>query len=117
MGAELMIPTVEEIAELMGLSPAVVRKLLDMAPSRLEALTADIRAGLTAGDHNAVAISAHAAKGVCSNLRLKPFVDIVFDIEQNAKNQCPATDSLGLCDRLDACTGELRRMLSGGSVA
>jgi HPt (histidine-containing phosphotransfer) domain-containing protein len=117
MDSEYKLPTVEEIAGMMGLPSATARKLLGMAPERLDSIQADIRAGLAAGDMDSVARHAHAARGVCSNLRLQPIVDTALTIEQNAKKRLPAAYSAGLCDRLGALTEELRRMLSGGSPA
>jgi len=117
MDSVCKLPTVDEVAGLMGLPPATAGKLLGMVPSRMDTILASLRAGLDAEDWEAVARDAHAAKGVCSNLRLQPMVDIVHAIEQNAKQQRLASESQGLCNQLERFTEELRRMLSGGSQA
>jgi HPt (histidine-containing phosphotransfer) domain-containing protein len=88
-----------------------------MVPDRMSVLTADIRAGAAAQDWAAVAKHAHAARGVSSNMRLQPMVDILYAIEQNAKDQSAEADNADLCDRLDGLTEELRSMLSGGTPA
>jgi HPt (histidine-containing phosphotransfer) domain-containing protein len=117
MESDCKLPAVEEVAGLMGLPIATAVKLLGMAPDRLGMLSAEIRAAIAAGDWDTAAKGAHAARGVCSNLRLQPLVDMAYAIEQCAKNQGPAENGDGLCSRFDAYVGELKRMLSGGGAA
>jgi HPt (histidine-containing phosphotransfer) domain-containing protein len=111
---EHKLPSVDEVAGLMGLPPAVARRLLSMAPDRLTAILIDIRAAMEIRDWDAICKHTHAARGVCSNLRLQPIVDVAAAIEGNAKKRSASAEDEDLCDVFENLTQELRRMLSGG---